>query len=186
MVLSLFERTIARRYLLPGRNEAFIALVAGISVGVVMLSVAMLVIVMSVMNGFRAELLDKIVDQGMLPANKLLLLVFADLDVELPQLLANHIPVLFLRLLLGQLLQVVDLGVEREWLRRLCDDGLSHLQHELANIEGVLQELPMLPMELDPLLLYFHFIALIVLDVPAVEHPKVQLNIKVKRHFCYL
>src|SRR3546814_19370520 len=52
---------IARRYLLPGRGEAFIALVAGISVGVVMLSVAMLVVVMSVMNGFRAELLDKIV-----------------------------------------------------------------------------------------------------------------------------
>nr|WP_277754206.1 lipoprotein-releasing ABC transporter permease subunit [Porphyrobacter sp. GA68] len=47
--------------MLPGRGEAFIALVAGISVGVVMLSVAMLVIVMSVMNGFRAELLDKIV-----------------------------------------------------------------------------------------------------------------------------
>lgn len=61
MILSPFEWTIARRYLLPGRNEAFIALVAGISIGVVMLSVAMLVIVMSVMNGFRAELLDKIV-----------------------------------------------------------------------------------------------------------------------------
>jgi lipoprotein-releasing system permease protein len=61
LVLSLFERTIAKRYLLPGRGEAFIALVAGISVGVVMLSVAMLVIVMSVMNGFRAELLEKIV-----------------------------------------------------------------------------------------------------------------------------
>ena len=61
MILSPFERTIARRYLLPGRSEAFIALVAGISITVVMLSVAMLVIVMSVMNGFRAELLDKIV-----------------------------------------------------------------------------------------------------------------------------
>ena len=61
MILNLFERTIAKRYLLPGRSEAFIALVAGISVGVVMLSVAMLVIVMSVMNGFRAELLEKIV-----------------------------------------------------------------------------------------------------------------------------
>lgn len=61
MLLSPFERTIARRYLLPGRSEAFIALVAGISITVVMLSVAMLVIVMSVMNGFRAELLDKIV-----------------------------------------------------------------------------------------------------------------------------
>jgi len=52
---------IAKRYLWPGKGEAFIALVAGISVGVVMLSVAMLVVVMSVMNGFRAELLDKIV-----------------------------------------------------------------------------------------------------------------------------
>ena len=47
--------------MLPGRGEAVIALVASISIGVVMLSVAMLVIVMSVMNGFRAELLDKIV-----------------------------------------------------------------------------------------------------------------------------
>ncbi|ODT00932.1 MAG: ABC transporter substrate-binding protein [Erythrobacter sp. SCN 62-14] len=52
---------IAKRYLWPGKGEAFIALVAGISVGVVMLSVAMLVIVMSVMNGFRHELFDKIV-----------------------------------------------------------------------------------------------------------------------------
>ena len=61
MILSPFERTIARRYLLPGKSEAFIALVASISIGVVMLSVAMLVIVMSVMNGFRYELMDKIV-----------------------------------------------------------------------------------------------------------------------------
>ena len=61
MILSPFEWMIAKRYLLPGKGEAFIALVAGISVGVVMLSVAMLVVVMSVMNGFRAELLDKIV-----------------------------------------------------------------------------------------------------------------------------
>jgi lipoprotein-releasing system permease protein len=51
---------IAKRYLWPGRGEAFIALVAGISVGVVALSVALLVVVMSVMNGFRGELLDKI------------------------------------------------------------------------------------------------------------------------------
>lgn len=61
MLLSPFEWTIAKRYLLPGKGEAFIALVAGISVGVVMLSVALLVVVMSVMNGFRAELFDKIV-----------------------------------------------------------------------------------------------------------------------------
>jgi len=50
---------IARRYLLPGRGEGFILLVAGISLAAVMLGVAALVIVMSVMNGFRAELFDK-------------------------------------------------------------------------------------------------------------------------------
>ncbi|WP_114522222.1 lipoprotein-releasing ABC transporter permease subunit [Altererythrobacter sp. ZODW24] len=61
MILSPFEWTIAKRYMMPGKGEAFIALVAGISVGVVMLSVALLIVVMSVMNGFRAELLDKIV-----------------------------------------------------------------------------------------------------------------------------
>jgi len=60
VILSAFEWMIAKRYLLPGKGEAFIALVASISVGVVMLSVAMLLVVMSVMNGFRAELLDKI------------------------------------------------------------------------------------------------------------------------------
>ena len=61
MILSPFEWTIAKRYMLPGRGEAFIALVAGISLAAVMLGVAALVIVMSVMNGFRAELIDKIV-----------------------------------------------------------------------------------------------------------------------------
>ena len=61
MILSPFEWTIAKRYMLPGRGEAFIALVAAISLVAVMLGVAALVIVMSVMNGFRAELLDKIV-----------------------------------------------------------------------------------------------------------------------------
>ncbi|MFL0587526.1 lipoprotein-releasing ABC transporter permease subunit [Sphingomonas olei] len=61
MILSRYERMIARRYLLPGRGERFIVLVAGFSLGAVMLGVAALVIVMSVMNGFRAELFDKIV-----------------------------------------------------------------------------------------------------------------------------
>ncbi len=58
-MLTPFERMIAQRYLWPGKGEGFIALVAGISVGVVMLSVAMLILVMSVMGGFRSEMLDK-------------------------------------------------------------------------------------------------------------------------------
>jgi lipoprotein-releasing system permease protein len=61
MLLTRYERMVARRYLLPGKGERFIVLVAGFSLGAVMLGVAALVIVMSVMNGFRAELFTKIV-----------------------------------------------------------------------------------------------------------------------------
>jgi len=61
VILSRYERMIARRYLLPGKGEGFIFLVAGISLVAVMLGVAALIIVMSVMNGFRAELFDKVV-----------------------------------------------------------------------------------------------------------------------------
>jgi lipoprotein-releasing system permease protein len=61
MILSRYERMIARRYLLPGKGEAFIFLVASISLVAVMLGVAALIIVMSVMNGFRAELFEKVV-----------------------------------------------------------------------------------------------------------------------------
>jgi len=61
MLLNRYERMIARRYLLPGKGEGFIFLVAGISLAAVMLGVAALIIVMSVMNGFRAELIDKVV-----------------------------------------------------------------------------------------------------------------------------
>ncbi|MGE0179138.1 MAG: lipoprotein-releasing ABC transporter permease subunit [Sphingomonas sp.] len=61
MILNSYERMIARRYLLPGKGEGFIFLVAGISLAAVMLGVAALIIVMSVMNGFRAELFDKVV-----------------------------------------------------------------------------------------------------------------------------
>ena len=61
MILNRYERTVARRYLLPGKGEGFIFLVASISLFAVALGVAALIIVMSVMNGFRAELFDKIV-----------------------------------------------------------------------------------------------------------------------------
>ena len=61
MILTRYERMIARRYLMPGKGEGFIFLVATISLLAVMLGVAALVVVMSVMNGFRAELFDKVV-----------------------------------------------------------------------------------------------------------------------------
>ena len=57
---STFERMIAWRYLRSRRKEAFISVIAAISFLGIMLGVATLIVVMAVMNGFRAELLVRI------------------------------------------------------------------------------------------------------------------------------
>ncbi|MGB8275656.1 MAG: lipoprotein-releasing ABC transporter permease subunit [Alphaproteobacteria bacterium] len=60
MLFSPFERMVAFRYLRPRRKEGFISVIAGFSLLGIGLGVATLIIVMSVMNGFRQELLDRI------------------------------------------------------------------------------------------------------------------------------
>jgi lipoprotein-releasing system permease protein len=57
---AAFERMVSLRYLRARRKEGFISVIAGISFLGIMLGVATLIIVMAVMNGFRHELLDKI------------------------------------------------------------------------------------------------------------------------------
>jgi lipoprotein-releasing system permease protein len=57
---SKFERMVAWRYLRSRRKEAFISVIAGFSFIGIMLGVATLIIVMAVMNGFRGELLERI------------------------------------------------------------------------------------------------------------------------------
>lgn len=58
---SRWERSVARRYLFAKRKNGGVALIAVISFCAVMLAVFALITVMSVMNGFRAELLGRIV-----------------------------------------------------------------------------------------------------------------------------
>jgi lipoprotein-releasing system permease protein len=60
MAFSAFERMMAMRYLRARRQEGFISVIAGFSLLGIALGVATLIIVMSVMNGFRAELLGRI------------------------------------------------------------------------------------------------------------------------------
>src|SRR5947209_18609278 len=55
-----FEWMLSLRYLRARRKEGFISVIAGFSFVGIMLGVATLIIVMAVMNGFRKELLDKI------------------------------------------------------------------------------------------------------------------------------
>ncbi len=57
---SAFERMVAWRYLRSRRKETVISVIASISFLGIMLGVATLIVVMAVMNGFRAELLTRI------------------------------------------------------------------------------------------------------------------------------
>ena len=57
---SRFEFLVAGRYLRARRKERFVSVIAVLTLLGVVLGVATLIVVMSVMNGFRTELLGKI------------------------------------------------------------------------------------------------------------------------------
>ena len=59
-MISKTERKIAFRYLKPKKKEGFLKVISIFSFTGVALGVAILIIVMSVMNGFRTELIKKI------------------------------------------------------------------------------------------------------------------------------
>jgi len=59
-LISKIERTIAFRYLKPKKKEGFLKVISIFSFTGIALGVAILIIVMSVMNGFRTELINKI------------------------------------------------------------------------------------------------------------------------------
>lgn len=59
-----FERMVAWRYLRSKKAEGFVSVIAGFSFAGIMLGVATLIIVMSVMNGFREELFSRILGLG--------------------------------------------------------------------------------------------------------------------------
>jgi len=60
MIFSAFERMVAMRYLRARRQEGFISVIAGFSFLGIALGVATLIVVMAVMNGFRGELLGRV------------------------------------------------------------------------------------------------------------------------------
>jgi lipoprotein-releasing system permease protein len=59
-MISPFEIMLALRYLRARKAEGFVSVIAAFSFLGIMLGVATLIIVMSVMNGFRGELIDRI------------------------------------------------------------------------------------------------------------------------------
>ncbi len=61
MLFSPLERLIAMRYLRSKRQEGFISVITWFSLIGIMLGVATLIVVMSVMNGFRQELFQRVI-----------------------------------------------------------------------------------------------------------------------------
>ena len=60
MIVPAFERLVAVRYLRSRRREGFISVIAGFSLLGICLGVATLIVVLSVMNGFRQDVLNTI------------------------------------------------------------------------------------------------------------------------------
>ncbi|HEX3984865.1 MAG TPA: lipoprotein-releasing system transmembrane subunit LolC, partial [Acidisoma sp.] len=59
-MFNSFERAVAGRYLRARKGERFVSVIAIFSLIGIALGVATLIIVMSVMNGFRQDLLSRI------------------------------------------------------------------------------------------------------------------------------
>ncbi|KAA5607647.1 lipoprotein-releasing ABC transporter permease subunit [Roseospira marina] len=59
-MFNAFERMMALRYLRARRKEGFVSVIAGFSLAGIALGVATLIIVMAVMNGFRQDLMGRI------------------------------------------------------------------------------------------------------------------------------
>ena len=60
MVFSPFERMVAMRYLRARRQEGFISVVSWFSLIGILLGVMALIITLAIFNGFRQELIERI------------------------------------------------------------------------------------------------------------------------------
>ena len=125
---SAWERAIAFRYLRARRKQGGVALVSMISFFGVMAAVAVLIIVMSVMNGFRSELLGRILGfNGHLYVSGPMLQDPAKVDMALARIrkiqgVTQAIPMVEAEAMVvgqGQITGAIVRGVRPEDLRRM-------------------------------------------------------------------
>ncbi|MFB3149099.1 MAG: lipoprotein-releasing system transmembrane subunit LolC, partial [Alphaproteobacteria bacterium] len=60
-MINAFERLVAVRYLRARRQEGKVSLIAGLSLAGIALGVATLLVVLAVLNGFRDQLVDRMI-----------------------------------------------------------------------------------------------------------------------------
>jgi len=83
---AVFEWQIALRYIKAKRRAGFISVIAWVSFLGIMLGVATLIIVMAVMNGFRTDLLDRILGVGGHATVRPITGTFEDIDGQIAKL----------------------------------------------------------------------------------------------------
>jgi lipoprotein-releasing system permease protein len=131
-----FEWTIAGRYLRTRRKEGFVSVIALFSFLGIMLGVATLIIVLSVMNGFRKELLSKIVGINghifVAPIDRPLT-DFADLSDRLGKVAGVH---LALPMVEGQAFASSQFGGSGVLVRGVRADDLKKIPSVANTIRG--------------------------------------------------
>ena len=132
-----FERMVAARYLRARRGERFVSVIAGFSLVGIALGVATLIIVMSVMGGFKTDLLNRILgfngDLGVYGASKPL----TDFDADVTRIKAVPGVVSAIPVVDGQVLLTDDRGNNTGgYVRGIRPDDLKSLRSVSGNIEA--------------------------------------------------
>jgi lipoprotein-releasing system permease protein len=124
---AAFEWLIAGRYLRARRRERAISAITGFSLVGIMLGVATLIIVMSVMNGFRAELVGRLLGTNahvmVMPAG----LAFDDRDAVQRRLAALPVVTRAAPMLEGQVMASGPRGNTGVMIRAYAPDDLASL-----------------------------------------------------------
>ncbi len=131
---SPFEWTMAGRYLRARGREGIISVIAGFSLVGIMLGVATLIIVLAVMNGFRTELLDKILGvNGHLTVQSLVGL-YTDYETAARQISAVPGVVRAIPFVEGQVMVSSQNTSSGALVRGLTEEGLAQLGKVSGNI----------------------------------------------------
>jgi lipoprotein-releasing system permease protein len=131
-----FEWLLALRYLRARRKDGFISVIAGFSFLGILLGVATLIIVMSVMNGFRKELFNKILGlNGHVIVSKIGV-GFDDYDEAMQKLAAIHGVKHVLPLIEGQAMVSTPAQALAGVVRGLTETGLKALPLIAGNVRA--------------------------------------------------
>jgi len=129
-----FEWMLATRYLRARRKEGFISVIAGFSFLGIMLGVATLIIVMSVMNGFRKELFDKILGLNGHVIVRPIGRDFTDYDAVVNRLKAVPGVKTALPVVEGQVLMTTPVASNGVYVRGIRETDLKQLEGVSSNV----------------------------------------------------